>query len=283
MLLILLSFKEKLYSYFKVVVNLKFYIFSISFHLVILLTFFNGNTFAIKPEKTEIPIEIKGLSKNTKIYKKIEKEKPKINSSASKISENTKIVSTKTQLPLENRLATNEEISPTNPSDNDKKENLNQVDKEKEIETQNTSISKNTMSEIPNSENDKNTEISSYSAEKIVVDPSEDTNLIKDNDSYYIKNQDVEGLRYKILKSPDPEYPLMAKKANIKEEIIIKVRFSIDEKGKVENVKFYDKVEKYGYREEVVKALENWSFTPITYNNKLVKMYFYKVFIFKIN
>jgi len=101
--------------------------------------------------------------------------------------------------------------------------------------------------------------------------------------SFIAKNQDIKGLEYKILKSPNPEYPIMAKKAQIREEIQIKVKFTVNEEGKVEDIKFYDKQEKFGFREEVIKTLGEWQFSPIKHKGKSVKMYFYKVFIFKIN
>ncbi len=107
--------------------------------------------------------------------------------------------------------------------------------------------------------------------------------IVGSNGEYIAKNQDIAGLSYTILKSPNPSYPSIAKKARIRQEVAIKVRFLVGYTGRVEEVKFYDNVTKYGFRDEVEKTLKEWELSPIEVDGKGVKMYFYKVFKFKIS
>lgn len=107
--------------------------------------------------------------------------------------------------------------------------------------------------------------------------------IVGSNGEYIVKNQDIAGLSYTILKSPNPSYPSIAKKARIRQEVAIKVRFLVGYTGRVEEVKFYDNVTKYGFRDEVEKTLKEWELSPIEVDGKGVKMYFYKVFKFKIS
>ncbi len=107
--------------------------------------------------------------------------------------------------------------------------------------------------------------------------------IFGDNGDYIVKNQDVEGINYRILESPNPKYPSIAKKARIHKEIHIKVRFLVGYNGKVEEIKFLDNITKYGFRREVENALKQWQFSPVELEGKRVKMYFYKVFKFKTN
>lgn len=100
---------------------------------------------------------------------------------------------------------------------------------------------------------------------------------------YIVGNQDVKGLNYKILKAPNPEYPLIAKKANYKNKVVIKVRILVNHLGKVEEIKYFDNETKYGFREEVEKTLKNWKFSDISLDGKPVKMYFFKSFVFQID
>lgn len=102
-----------------------------------------------------------------------------------------------------------------------------------------------------------------------------------DDGSIAAKNQGIKGLSYGFLSQPEPNYPNIARRMGIKEEVVIKVRFLIGYDGRVEDIRFYDKVENFGFREEVEKALRGWRATPIEVNGKQVKLYFYKAFKFE--
>lgn len=95
------------------------------------------------------------------------------------------------------------------------------------------------------------------------------------------KNQGVKGLSYGFLAQPEPEYPAIARKMGVDHEVVIKVRFLIGYKGRVEDIKFYDNVTNFGFREEVVKTLKNWRATPIEVEGRKIKLYFYKTFRFE--
>lgn len=97
------------------------------------------------------------------------------------------------------------------------------------------------------------------------------------------RNQGVKGLSYGFLYQPEPNYPEIAKKMGFNKDITIKVRFLIGYDGHVEEIKFYDNIEKFGFRNEVNKALNQWKSTPITVNGDKVKLYFYKKFKFEKN
>jgi len=95
------------------------------------------------------------------------------------------------------------------------------------------------------------------------------------------KNQGIKGLSYGFLAQPEPEYPEIARKMGINQDVTIKVRFLIGYKGRAEDIRFYDDAINYGFREEVIKALKNWKATPIEVDGKKVKLYFYKSFKFQ--
>ena len=101
--------------------------------------------------------------------------------------------------------------------------------------------------------------------------------------NYIAKNQDIEGLNYKILVSSDPDYPILAKKANYKNTVIVKTRFLVNGEGKIEEIKFYDEEIKFGFHDEVEKSLKKWKFSPVKLNGVAAKMYFYKTFVFKLS
>ena len=52
-------------------------------------------------------------------------------------------------------------------------------------------------------------------------------------------------------------------------------------KGNIKNIKFISGETRYGFKEEVFKALEQWKFKPIEYKGKKIKVSFEKTFIFK--
>lgn len=286
---------------------MKFYFLSFFLHIVILITIFSLTKDSNAPTKEALPIEIPIslkedilpkdiLVKEGKSYTKKEffpqVEKENSINIANKIEE-IKIEETIENKVLDHSLSpkieeTIEKIIEEKPKNSEPlsdfiKEAPKEIkeDKNSNIESPKDSpVSKETVNK-----SNQGTMTENSNSEKIIPNKEDFSSMTfsKEGETYIAKNQDIEGLQYKILKNPNPSYPVQAKKAYINKEIQIKARFTVNEKGLVEDIKFYDKEEKFGFREEVTKALENWRFSPITYNGKNIKMYFYKVFIFKIN
>lgn len=94
------------------------------------------------------------------------------------------------------------------------------------------------------------------------------------------KNQGVQGLKYSFISQPDPEYPLAAKRISYSKEVSIKVRFLVGFNGEIEDIKFYNDKDNLGFQREVEKTLNKWKLTPVTLNDKPIKLYFYKEFKF---
>ncbi|MGL4365063.1 energy transducer TonB [Cetobacterium sp.] len=92
-----------------------------------------------------------------------------------------------------------------------------------------------------------------------------------------------EGIEYEILKEIDPQYPVRAKKSGYKGMGSVKVKFLVDIDGSVKNIQFLSGEQRFGFKEEVEKALKEWKFKPIQYKNKNIKVYFEKEFKFKKN
>ena len=91
----------------------------------------------------------------------------------------------------------------------------------------------------------------------------------------------LEGIEYEILKEVDPKYPIKARKIGYNGNGEVIVEFLVDLKGDVKNIKFISGETKYGFKEEVFKALQQWKFKPIEYKGKKIKVSFEKTFIFK--
>ncbi len=107
--------------------------------------------------------------------------------------------------------------------------------------------------------------------------------LVKDGTGTYIGDQrGGHGIGYKIKREVEPQYPIMAKKANFKKEVVIQTKFLVGLNGKVEEIIFLDNFTSYGFRKEVEKALKQWEFAPIIYQGHNIKMYFYKDFRFNV-
>lgn len=136
---------------------------------------------------------------------------------------------------------------------------------------------------------DKSTEKDSSKEEIVQNIPSNDTvlgdqendkNLIKiQNGQYALKNQKVSGINIVIQKEIPPSYPDLALKMGYRKETLVKVKFLVNKKGRVGEIKFYTS-SKYGFESEVEKALKQWVFEPILYHDKPMPIYFYKVFHF---
>lgn len=114
--------------------------------------------------------------------------------------------------------------------------------------------------------------------------PNSNNDLIElSHGVFAAKNQGVQGLKYVFISQPDPEYPLAAKRISYTKEVSIKVRFLVGLNGEIEDIKFYNDKDSLGFQKEVEKTLNKWRLTPVTLNNKPIKLYFYKEFKFNQN
>ena len=118
------------------------------------------------------------------------------------------------------------------------------------------------------------------SSDAVLGDQENDKNLIKmENGQYALKNQKISGIHIVIIKKIPPTYPNLARKMGYKKKTFVKVKFLVDEKGRVRNITFYTK-SKYDFEGEVEEALKKWVFEPIIYHGKPMPTYFSKVFHF---
>ena len=62
--------------------------------------------------------------------------------------------------------------------------------------------------------------------------------------------------------------------------VIVEAKFLVGENGNIEDIKIIKSHEKFGFDREVISALKKWKFKPIVYNNRNIKVYFNKEFIF---
>lgn len=97
-----------------------------------------------------------------------------------------------------------------------------------------------------------------------------------------LKNQNIKGVEYKILNAPAPNYPSIAKKFNLG-KVPINARFLVGKTGSVEKIEILSGRSDLGFKQEIEKALKQWKFTPVTYKDEVIKLYFYKEFIFELN
>ncbi|WP_028857692.1 energy transducer TonB [Psychrilyobacter atlanticus] len=157
----------------------------------------------------------------------------------------------------------------------DKIEKMEKNSKSDNIQKENNELSLDSATETKIQQDNQTTD--QNSPEKEIIN-----GFVKLADgSVAAKNQGVKGLSYGFLSQPEPNYPEIARKMGFNSDITIKVRFLIGYDGRVEEIKFYDDIEKFGFRNEVNKALNQWRSTPITVNGDKVKLYFYKKFKFE--
>lgn len=90
----------------------------------------------------------------------------------------------------------------------------------------------------------------------------------------------TDGIEFEILKEVDPNYPIVAKKMGYSGEGRVTVKFLVDLNGNVKNIKIIGGESRFGFKEEVIKALKNWKFKPIVYKGKKIQANFEKTFIF---
>ena len=265
---------------------MKFIIMSLIFHVILIWGFSNSENREIIEQKKEI-INVEFLNNNMEkvqnpvvIEKRISLPNREIvkKNIVEQVSNNTKTSSqSETEKSLESNLDT-------------------KVSEQKEIAIQNNTETPvamvetnktNLTSEVTASYVSKSNE-STKNSDSINTDFSSQqkiSTISKEltSSNYIAKNQDIEGLNYKILASSDPDYPILAKKANYKNTVIVKTRFLVNGEGKIEEIKFYDEEIKFGFHDEVEKSLKKWKFSPVKLNGVAAKMYFYKTFVFKLS
>jgi len=106
--------------------------------------------------------------------------------------------------------------------------------------------------------------------------------LIKMSDGTFMaKHQGVKGLTYGFVSNPEPSYPTQARRLGFKGDMIVQVIIEFDMNGKFSEMRFVGEEDRFGFRNEVKKVVENWRLTEIRYNSTPVKMRFYKSFRFE--
>ncbi len=265
---------------------MKFIIMSLIFHVILIWGFSNSENREIIEQKKEI-INVEFLNNNMEkvqnpvvIEKRISLPNREIvkKNIVEQVSNNTRTSSqSETEKSLESNLDT--KVS-------EQKEISNQNNTETTVavvETKKTNLtSEVTASDVSKSnESTKNSDSinTDFSSQQKISTISKELT----SGNYIVKNQDIEGLNYKILASSDPDYPILAKKANYKNTVIVKTRFLVNGEGKIEEIKFYDEEIKFGFLDEVEKSLKKWKFSPVKLNGVAAKMYFYKTFVFKLS
>lgn len=271
----------------------KFIVFSLVLHVIFIVSFGAEKAKVIEEKKEVIAIEffennIKEDISTPILEKKIENTKNMEKTSAL-VKENNleKEIKTEEFEPIiEEKRELTKEISNTEKVVVVEKseEAIKEVKAEivSQVTVKSNEESKKTVSELAPISSNTNNDIN-ISQERSSP-PVQNQNIIQSSQTgnYIAENQNVKGLEYKILYSPEPEYPLMAKKAGYLKSVVIKVRILVDEEGRVTDIRFYDENKKFGFHQEVEKTLKKWKFTPIKLNDKPVKMYFYKNILFNV-
>ncbi len=107
------------------------------------------------------------------------------------------------------------------------------------------------------------------------------------NEETIVANQNIANVKYSILKSKEPKYPITAKRLNLTQEVIIKTRLLIDKQGNITEIEFIDsninKSLEGFFHKEIINSLNTWKFSQVTIDNNPVRIYFYKNFVFKNN
>lgn len=250
----------------------KFFIISTLLHIVIFIVFSKFYDSSLKKEKNYPNINInltistpsnanKNLAvmttenKSKKIKSKTPKKKKK-NPKKQVVQKKAEIIRSKPKLVQSKKTKPKEIVKPTD---------TYYVKSNKNIEKNNSNIEM--VQETPTNDT-------------VLGDKENDKNLIKiQNGKYALKNQKISGINIIIQKEIPPTYPNLALKMGYKKETLVKVKFLVNKKGEIKDVKFYTH-SKYGFESEVEKALKQWVFEPIVYQNEPMPIYLYKVFHF---
>lgn len=126
---------------------------------------------------------------------------------------------------------------------------------------------------------------------KKIVKSKENNKVLSKNDfldkNRFIQGKDgiftaikSDGIEFEILKEVEPKYPVIAKKMGYSGSGKVTVKFLVDLDGEVKNIRIIAGESKYGFKEEVLKALKKWRFRPIVYEGKRIRATFEKTFIF---
>lgn len=110
--------------------------------------------------------------------------------------------------------------------------------------------------------------------------PSGDKILQNNGDGTYTALSN-NGIKYKIIKEIAPDYPKQAETIRYRKKVIVKAKFLVNEKGEVQNITIVQSHKKLGFDDAVISALKKWKFSPIYYNNEIIKVYFQKEFVFE--
>lgn len=228
---------------------MKFYIFSFLCHLLLLFTIYT------KPVK-----DVKLDSKNVLVY----------------LSELKTENNTPAPAPLQSLIQSEP-----------KKEEKAKEEKKIEKKIEKKVVKKIVKKEVKKKEETVKEKTGEETNKETVTDNSVPYNplagLVKAGTGTYIGDQKSGGgIRYRIKREVEPEYPILAKRANYRNEVVIKTKFLIGLNGKVEEIIFLDNFTSYGFRKEVEKALKKWEFDPIIYHGEKIKLYFYKDFRFNV-
>lgn len=117
---------------------------------------------------------------------------------------------------------------------------------------------------------------------KVVNNPLENhKDFFKDTDGSFIAiNPNNQGINLTFKSNPHPKYPENFRRIRLRRGLVIETTFIINTLGKVENIKLLNTNPKE-FEDEVIKALELWTFEPVVYNGQNIKVKVNKNFIFK--
>ena len=209
----------------------------------------------------------KEVEKKTEIKKKKPKkqvvQKKKVKPKKKIVQEKKKITNSKPKIVQSQKTEPEKIVTPTDPIETE-----TEIESNTDIDTNPTEVE--VTQDIPIND-------------AILGDEENDKNLVEmKNGQYALKNQRVTGINYVISKEVPPAYPEFARKMGYNKETLVKVKFLVDIKGKITDIKFYT-TSKFGFEDEVEKALKQWIFKPIIYQNKPMPVYFYKVIRFNLD
>lgn len=167
-----------------------------------------------------------------------------------------------------------------------KEENVPKLEKKEEPEIKSKMSRDKKKEEVKKeekkSENPKQTKkIKKETAEKINPDDifTKNGNFTTNSDGTYTAVSS-KGISFEIISQIDPDYPRQAEVIRYNKTVVVEVRFLVDLNGNVEDIKILKSHEKFGFDKEVISAVKKWKFKPIVYNNRKIKVYFNKEFIF---
>ena len=105
------------------------------------------------------------------------------------------------------------------------------------------------------------------------------SNFISDGDGSYIALSS-KGINYQIINEVEPDYPSQAESIGYSKQVKVTVKFLVGLKGNVEKAEITQSHKDLGFDAEVMKAIKKWKFKPIYHNEKNIKVYFVKTFVF---